>query len=253
MLATGDTLGHYEIVAPLGTGGMGSVFRARDRVLGRAVAIKVLAGFGRDIATRRVLREAQAASALNHPNICTIHEVAEAAGTPYMVMEVIEGQPLEALIPTGGLPIERAIDYALQIAGALAHAHSRGVVHGDLKAPNVMITTDGRAKVLDFGLARRISSDDPAADATMHAVIERDEGVFGTVPYMAPELLHGEEIDVRSDIWALGVLLYRMCTKEFPFAGATHGETMAMVLRDPPRPLTADVPRSLRTAILRCL
>jgi serine/threonine protein kinase/Flp pilus assembly protein TadD len=232
---------------------MGVVYRARDCVLQRTVAIKVLPQQNVDPSAPRMLQEAQAASALNHPNVCTIHEIGEADGLPYMVMEVIEGQPLEALIPPGGLPHKTVLDYAVQIVSALSHAHGRGIVHGDLKSSNVMITSDGFAKVLDFGLARRLATGD--APVPVNDPLSRTDGAYivGTLPYMAPEILHALPAEPRTDIWAMGVLLYEMCTKDLPFRGATQGDTMAAIIGDPPHPMPASVPRSLREVILRCL
>ena len=253
MLTAGCRLGHYEILSSLGSGAMGVVYRARDCVLQRTVAIKVLPQNGVDPSAPRMLEEAQAASALNHPNVCTIHEVGEADGAGYMVMEVIEGQPLDAMIPAGGLPHKTIIDYGLQVARALAHAHGRGVVHGDLKSSNVMITSDGFAKVLDFGLARRLATDDSSVPGAGRLTPARGAYIIGTLPYMSPEKLQGQAADPRSDIWAMGVLLYEMATKELPFRGANQGETMASILKDPPRPLPASVSRSLREVIERCL
>lgn len=253
MLTIGSRLGHYEILSALGSGGMGLVYRARDCVLERTVAIKVLAQDGGAPGAQRMLREAQAASALNHPNVCTIHEVGQAEGMAYMVMEVIEGHPLGELIPAGGFPHKLVIDYGLQVAGALAHAHGRGIVHGDLKSSNVMITRDGLAKVLDFGLARRLATDDSDKPVTQQLTRITSDYIVGTLPYMAPEILNGQPPDVRADIWAVGVLLYEMCTKELPYHGSSQAETMALILRDPPRPLPAAVSKSLSAIIHHCL
>ncbi len=253
MLTLGSRLGHYEILSPLGSGGMGVVYRARDCVLERTVAIKVLGHEGETAGAQRMLREAQAASALNHPNVCTVHEVGEADGVAYMVMEVIDGQSLDMLIPAGGLSHKTVVLYALQIASALVHAHGRGVVHGDLKGGNVMITPEGVAKVLDFGLARRVAADEESASAAPPVTAPVGEYIIGTLPYMAPELIYGQRADPRTDIWAMGVLLYEMSTRAQPFQGTTQAETLRMILGDPPRPLPASVSRSLSGTILRCL
>ena len=182
---------------------MGAVYRAHDPTLQRTVAIKVLTKQNED-ASARLLQEARAASALNHPHICTIHEVGEHEGQAFIVMEHVEGKPLSALIPADGLPPESVIRYGTQIADALAHAHERGIVHRDLKSQNVVITPEGRAKVLDFGLAARM----PQADAEMvtktQDALPHAGMLVGTLAYMAPEVLRGEAATARSDIWALG-------------------------------------------------
>jgi hypothetical protein len=262
-LTTGQVRGHYEILRLIGVGGMGEVYAARDLELGRTVALKVVTGDNAD-AQKALRREAQHASRLNHPHICTIHEVGEADGQCYIVMEYVDGQRLSDLIFGGsertrptyeppGLPIEMMLRYGIQIADALAHAHRNGVIHRDLKSANVVITPDGRAKVLDFGLARRL----PAARLTELSQSQDSltaEGVVsGTLSYMAPELLRGEQADARSDIWALGVLLYEMAAGARPFAGVTGFELSAAILHDPPAPLPARIPASLKDIIGRCL
>jgi len=183
----GRTLGHYRIEAPLGAGGMGVVYRARDTQFKRPVAIKVLGEHlqADPAAGERLIEEARAASALNHPGICTIHEVADAEGQTYIVMEYVEGRPLSAVIPADGLPLETAIGYGAQIADALAHAHERGVVHRDLKSSNVLITPEGRAKVLDFGPAKRLRDVEGGRGHAQPGIAERsrhdrrDPGVHG--------------------------------------------------------------------------
>jgi len=162
-LAAGAVLGHYETVGLIGAGGMGTVYRARDTRLGRIVAIKLVDDLSaRDLARARLLREAQHASALNHPNICTIHEIAEADGRTFIVMEYVEGRPLSDITRGGGLPAERVVAYGTQIAGAVAHAHDHGILHRDLKPLNVIVTSEGRAKVLDFGLATLVWHEEAA-------------------------------------------------------------------------------------------
>jgi serine/threonine protein kinase len=204
-LTRGTRLGSYEIESPLGEGGMGAVYKAHDPTLQRTVAIKVLAKQDED-ASARLLQEARAASALNHPHVCTIYEVGEHEGQAFIVMEHVEGKPLSALIPADGLPPESVIRYGTQIADALAHAHERGIVHRDLKSANVVITPEGRAKVLDFGLAARMpQADVEAVTKTQEAIPLNNAGMLvGTLAYMAPEVLRGEAATARSDIWALG-------------------------------------------------
>ncbi|MCI0402311.1 MAG: serine/threonine protein kinase [Acidobacteria bacterium] len=256
MLSPGTKLGHYKILAPIGAGGMGEVYRAHDEQLDRDVAIKVLPAshFSDDTARARLLREARAAAALNHPHICTIHEVGEADGQAYIAMELVEGRPLAEVIPRGGLPVEQVLRYGSQIAGALAHAHERGIVHRDLKSGNVVITSDGRAKVLDFGLAKRLSQEE-LVEATTRSQesLTQPGAVLGTLPYMAPEQLRGQGADARSDVWALGVVLHEMAAGTRPFQGQTGYELSSAILSQPPRPLPAKVPVELRAVIECCL
>jgi TolB-like protein len=235
---------------------MGEVYRARDEKLGRDIALKVLP---RDLAQdaerrARLLQEARAAASLNHPNICTIHEVGEAEGAVYIAMEVIDGEPLSARLAGGAFPADELLRYGVQLADALAHAHDRGIVHRDLKSANVMITSDGRVKVLDFGLAKRLKGD-AHADLTTHVdySLTVPGAIVGTVPYMAPEQLRGEPADARSDVWALGVVLYEMASGVRPFRGQTAFELSSAVFHTTPAPLPAAVPDPLKTVTARCL
>jgi serine/threonine protein kinase len=208
----GTTLSHYKIEQRIGQGGMGVVYRATDTRLGRVVAIKVIAADSAGDRDRRdrFLREARAASALNHANIVTIHEVDEAEGTDFLVMELVTGRPLNETIPPVGLPLERAIGLAEQVADALAIAHAAGIVHRDVKPANIMITDSGQAKMLDFGLAKLLAPRDPAAD-TMTAAPATELGVVvGTIAYMSPEQAQGLPITDRSDIFSFGAVLYEM-------------------------------------------
>jgi serine/threonine protein kinase/tetratricopeptide (TPR) repeat protein len=249
----GELLGHYRIESVLGTGGMGIVYRAHDTRLDRKVAIKVLTGLSPDSPPREaLLREARAASHLNHPGICTIYEVGETADRVFMVMEIVEGDLLQDRIPAGGLPVETAIRYGTEIASAVAHAHEHGVIHRDLKSANVRITRDGRIKVLDFGLATR--SLDVAADEATRASQKSSHGqIVGTLAYMAPEVLSGTLADERSDIWAEGVLLYEMLNGRLPFPGRSTFEMTASIIRDPPAPLDPRCPAPLARIVRRLL
>lgn len=222
---------------------MGVVYRARDTKLERVMAVKVVRGDWGDEgegARGRLLREARAASALNHPNICTIYEVGEADGQSYIGMEYVEGRPLG-----GPLPEDDVIRYGIQIADALAHAHERGVVHRDLKSANVMVTPAGRIKVLDFGLAKRLAASETSLTET--------GAVAGTLAYMAPEVLQGGPADGRSDVWALGVVLYEMVSGKLPFGGRTAFEATSAILRERPAALGERVPAGLRAVIQKCL
>jgi len=256
----GQTLGHYRIDARLGAGGMGVVYRAHDTRLERTVAVKLIGEEipADDTARQRLLSEARSASALNHPHVCTVHEVGEADGHMFIVMEYVEGRPLRDLVPHDGLSIDVVIRYGMQIADALAHAHQRGIVHRDLKAANVVITPEGRAKVLDFGLSKRLPTEElsEAQTRTKRSLTEAgtEAGhVVGTLHYLAPESLHGQPADRRTDIWALGVLLHNMASGGLPFEGKTRYEVTAAILGQPPAPLPERVPAGLRAVIQRCL
>jgi tetratricopeptide (TPR) repeat protein/predicted Ser/Thr protein kinase len=251
----GPMVSHYRLLNPLGSGGMGVVYRAEDTTLGRTVALKFLPErSGVDPRSQARLREeARTASALNHPNICTIFEVGESSGEFYIAMEYVEGRPLAESIRPGGVPVETALRYARQLASALEHAHARGVIHRDLKPRNIVVTPQGDAKILDFGLARRT---DPAEfdRKTLELTSTADAiGVAGTFPYMAPEQLEGKDATPRSDIWALGVVLHEMVTGERPFRGENLFRLCTAIVRDPPPPLPAHVPPGLAAVIHRCL
>ncbi len=250
----GRTLGPFRVVAEIGAGGMGVVYRARDERLGRDVALKVLpaSALADPDARTRLLGEARTASALNHPHICTVHEVGEADGRIFIALELVDGQPLSAVIPPGGLPAETVVRLGTQIADALGHAHEHGVVHRDLKTANVMVTADGRAKILDFGLATHGPTE--LSEVTRSQVSLAGGGeIAGTLPFMAPEVLRGERADSRSDVWALGVVLYEMASGGRPFAGDTGFELTSAILRDPPPPMPANVPPGLQAIVRRCL
>lgn len=247
----------YRIEAVLGTGGMGEVYRGTDTVLGRVVAIKFLTqrAAGRSV-SERIVSEARSASALSHPNICTVYEVSESNGQPCIVMEYVEGQPLSTSIPPGvGLPIETTVSYGMQIADALAHAHDSGVVHRDLKSANIIITSQQRVKVLDFGLAVQDAGkgvdDETSTLDELHTV--SDPGAPGTLRYMAPEVLRGERADRQSDIWALGAVLYEMAAGKRPFNGRTPHEISAAILTQAPEALPVRIPSGVRSIIQTCL
>ena len=249
----GRVIDHYKVEWSIGAGGMGEVYRARDLELGREVVIKIARGGDAD-SQARLKREAQHASQLNHPNICTIHEVGASGGTPFIVMELVEGDRLADVIPRGtGLGSQEIVRHGLQMAAALEHAHQHGVIHRDLKSANVMVTTDGRIKVLDFGLARRHSSDQLRRLSESRDTMAAQGAVAGTLSAMAPELLRGNTADARSDIWALGVLLYEMAAGTMPFAGATGFELSGAIIHEAPAPLPASIPDALRRIIVRCL
>ena len=247
----GKTLGHYEIVDELGSGGMGVVYRARDPRLGRDVAIKVLPQSVATDAARlsRFEREAQAVAALSHPNILAIHEFGHQDGTAFAVMELLEGQTLRQRLENGPLPQSKVVSIGAQIAQALTAAHDKGIVHRDLKPANIWITTEGQAKVLDFGLASFSAvPQDPEAETMAHAT---DPGsVLGTAAYMSPEQARGETVDTRSDIFSLGAVLFEMLIGRQVFARATAAETMTAVLKDDP-PSMDGAPQPVAPSLVR--
>lgn len=251
----GQILGHCRVVAKIGEGGMGVVYRAYDEVLHRDVALKVVKKDARLDASssQRLLHEARASSALAHPNICTIYEVAENEGELYIVMELVEGKTLAEMSAAGGLPPESVLRYAVQIASALARAHDRGIVHRDLKTANIVITTEGLVKVLDFGLAKQVGGGILEGPTRSFATIDNASSVSGTLPYMAPEILRGEVADHRSDLWALGIVLYEAVSGRLPFAGRTGFEISSAIMREIPAPLGPPVPPGLWAIIQRCL
>src|SRR6266404_1546381 len=249
-LAPGTKLGVYEIQSLLGAGGMGEVYRATDTKLGRDVALKLLTHGALDkVSPGHLLREAQ--TALSHPNICTIHQVGKTGNDSYVVMELIEGRSISDLIAATGLSMEIVTRYGSQIADALAHAHDRGIVHRHLKGSNVMVTPEGRVKVLDFGLATRLDRDE-ISDLTL-SYTSLESKLVGTLPYMAPEVLRGQKGDHLSDLWSLGVLLYEAAAGKLPFRGNTGFEVTSAILREPPPPLPSTVPYGLAAVIQGCL
>jgi serine/threonine protein kinase/Tol biopolymer transport system component len=259
-LTSGTRLGPYEILGPLGAGGMGEVYRAKDTRLGREVAIKVLPADVVQDPDRlaRFEREAKAVSALNHPNIVTLYEVATSDIGPYLVLERIEGQSLRQVIASGPLPLRRLLHLSAQIADGLAKAHGAGIVHRDLKPDNVMVTDDGFAKIVDFGLAKLVFPEldaGPLADATTQVKRTESGLVLGTLGYLSPEQAAGKPADYRADQFALGALMYEMATGERPFRRETFLESLAATIRDEPEPLRskrADAPPQLAWMVERC-
>jgi eukaryotic-like serine/threonine-protein kinase len=236
---SGTRLGPYEILAPIGAGGMGEVYRGRDTRLGRTVAIKILPAQLADSERReRFVREARAVSAVSHPHICALYDVGQQDGTNYLVMEYLEGETLAARIAKGPLSRESLIQCALQISQALAHAHREGVLHRDLKPANIMITREG-VKLLDFGLAKLSQpaqlSDPHSELPTLSHELTQKGVILGTLPYMAPEQLEGKPADARADIFSFGAVLYEMATAQKAFPGQSAASVIAAVLeREPP-------------------
>ncbi|MGB5342544.1 MAG: serine/threonine-protein kinase, partial [Thermoanaerobaculia bacterium] len=255
----GETLSHYRILEQLGKGGMGEVYLAEDTTLKRKVALKVLPP---ELATsqerlERFQREAESLASLNHPNIVTIHTVEEDGGVRFLTMEWVDGQTLAELVGKGGIPLERIFEIATPLADALAVAHSKGVVHRDLKPGNVMVTDDGRVKVLDFGLAKLLEEEpDLVATEMATEALTRDGIAMGTIPYMSPEQVQGKAVDHRSDIFSLGIVLYEMSTGKLPFEGETSADLISSILRDNPDSVTdlrLELPRHFGRIIRHCL
>ena len=257
-LTAGAKLGPYEIVAPLGAGAMGEVYRARDPRLGRDVAIKVLndEAFGMADRRARFEREARAAAALNHPNIVALYDIGADEGRFYIVSELVEGESLRSRILRGQIPVREFYRIAVQLADGMAAAHAASITHRDLKPENIMLTTEGRVKILDFGLARQAAKADAAAavsDSTSTQLDTQPGTVLGTVVYMSPEQVRGLAVDHRSDQFSFGVVLYEMATGKRPFASETHVQTMSAILTEEPKPIDAKIPAPLRWTIGRCL
>ncbi|HEY6928833.1 MAG TPA: protein kinase [Thermoanaerobaculia bacterium] len=258
-LSAGSKLGPYEILAPIGAGGMGEVYRARDPRLRREVAIKVLAeGFASDADRRkRFEQEARSASALNHANIVTIYDIGSSDSMVYIAMELVEGRTLRELLHEGAMPTKRLLDYSYQIADGLAKAHAAGIVHRDLKPENVIISRDGVVKILDFGLAKLLPGDAVAPGDSATAVQETQPGtVLGTVGYMSPEQASGKTVDFRSDQFSLGSMFYEMATGSRAFQRSTSAETLTAIIREDTEPigkLNPSVPAPYRWIVERCL
>ena len=267
-LSPGTHLGAYEILAPLGAGGMGEVYRARDTRLGREVAIKILhSRYASDAVRReRFLREARAVSSLNHPNIVALYDIGSEAGTDFLVMELVRGRTLDQLIGNRGLSINETLKYAIPIAEAMGRAHAAGVLHRDLKPANIMVTEDGVPKILDFGLAQlsetqAVSDSDRTTMAPHPAMAPRpalsEEGMIaGTASYMSPEQAEGKKLDARSDIFSFGAMLYEMIAGRRAFHGDSTVSTLAAVLNQEPEALsklTPQTPRDLERIVERCM
>src|SRR5712692_9676068 len=247
-IVSGTRLGPYEIVAPLGAGGMGEVWRGRDTRLDRSVAIKVIS---REFA-ERFEREAKSISALNHPHICTLYDV----GENYLVMELLEGESLADRLTKGPLPLEQVLRYGIEIADALDKAHRAGIVHRDLKPGNIMITKSG-AKLLDFGLAKGGAPPTSAAfDATENKPLTAEGTIVGTFQYMAPEQLEGEQADARTDIFAFGAVLYEMATGKRAFEGKSKTSLIAAIVSGEPKPMSQIqplTPASFENIVRKCI
>ena len=251
-----ETISHYRILHQLGAGGMGEVYLAEDTKLNRKVAIKLLPAktSADEIAKKRLLREAQAAATLDHPNICAVHEVGEADGNSFIVMQYIEGQTLAVRLDLQPLDLREALNIATQVADALIEAHSRGIIHRDIKPQNIMLTDRGHVKVLDFGLARVVQEPDLLkSEAETKSLLTEPGMIVGTVAYMSPEQAAGKVVDTRSDIFSFGGVLYEMVAGQRAFSGDTQMAVLAAVINQEPHPLEQKVPIDLAKLILRCL
>ncbi len=257
-LAPGTRIGPYEVVSAIGAGGMGEVYCARDMRLDRTVALKALPAekLADEQRKRRFLAEARAASALNHPNIVSIHDLAASDGADFLVMEYVSGKTLADVIPRKGLRLGEALRYAIQVSDALAVAHDAGIVHRDLKPANLMVTPKGMVKVLDFGLAKLVERDPRRSEDATRTVDTVEGTIAGTVSFMSPEQAEGKPVDGRSDIFSFGCVLYEMLTGHRAFQGDSAMSTLSAVLRSEPKPVTLlapDVPRDVERVINRCL
>lgn len=257
---SGTKLGPYEILAPIGAGGMGEVYRARDARLGRTVAIKVLpASFSTDRdRLNRFMQEARAAAGLNHPNILSIFDIGEERGSPYIVSELLEGETLRDKLRSGSIQTRKAVDYSLQTTRGLAAAHDKGIVHRDLKPENLFLTNDGQVKILDFGLAKltRPEDENASSDAATVQAITEPGLIMGTVGYMSPEQVRGKAADHRSDLFSFGAILYEMISGKRAFHGETAADTMSAILKEDPPELSEtarNVPPGLERIVRHCL
>ena len=261
-LTSGTKLGPYEIVEPLGAGGMGEVYRAKDTRLGREVALKVLPeSFSQDPdRLRRFEQEAKAVAALNHPNIMSIHDIGQQDGVPYLVSELLEGNSLRVEMEIARLPVRKAVEYAVQLAQGLSAAHDKNIIHRDLKPENIFVTHEGRVKILDFGLAKLAGqggkTDSESVAMTLTSAPTEAGKVLGTVGYMAPEQVRGAAVDSRTDIFAYGAVLYEMVSGQRAFRRDTAAETMTAILKEEPPEFEEPehpVAPGLERIIRRCL
>src|SRR5215510_13583485 len=252
----GQSISHYKILSRLGSGGMGEVYLAEDLKLARKVAIKFLppALMSDEEARKRLLREARAAAALDHPNICTIHEVGDEDGRSFIVMQYIEGETLAARIKRERLELSEALAIALQVAEALQEAHQHGIIHRDIKPQNIMLALRGQIKVLDFGLAKVVRDRVVAPETDTSSLMSTPGTIVGTVPYMSPEQVRGERLDVRSDIFSFGATLYEMLSGRMPFEAKSTAEIIAAILtREAPPLEQSSAPEKLGRIVQRCL
>jgi serine/threonine protein kinase len=259
-LVPGARLGSYEVVTLIGVGGMGEVYHAHDMKLNRDVALKVLSAAVADdpghLASFQ--REAHLLASISHPHVVTIHSIEQAGAVRFLTMELVDGRTLDRIIPAAGMPAGDLLAIGVSVADACSAAHEKGIVHRDLKPANVMVNATGRVKVLDFGLAKALGPNDSrvTAEAKAMAAVTHNRRVIGTLPYMSPEQVEGLDVDARSDLFSLGVMLYEMAAGARPFDGRSPAAIMSSILKGTPPPLDAcrtDLPRDLARVIGRCL
>lgn len=254
-----EKISHYRILRQIGKGGMGEVYLAEDTKLERQVALKILPEDVRsnESRLRRFVKEAKAASALTHPNVAGIYELGESDSVVFIAMEYIEGQTLDARMKAGPLSVSAVIETAIQVADALDEAHSKGITHRDIKPANIMITGRGQVKVLDFGLAKRIRNEEPAANTNLSTLSGTEPGaILGTIPYLSPEQALGSGTDHRTDLFSLGTMLYQMVTSRLPFQGNGAGEVIDRIIHSEPEAISRfnyDAPMELERIIRKCL
>ncbi len=261
-LTPGSKLGPYEILAPIGAGGMGEVYRSRDSRLGRDVAVKIIPRESSldSERIRRFEQEARAAGTLSHPNVCAIYDLGTHEGSPFVVMELLEGETLRQILQAGPVPLRKTIGFIAQAAEGLAAAHAKGIVHRDLKPENLFVTKDGRVKVLDFGLAKLTAAETPASapmgETTPPNTVTSPGAILGTTAYLSPEQIRGESADARADVFALGIVLFEMLTGRRPFDGRSSADIMSAILNHDAPALTTllpDAPPQLAWLVRRCL
>jgi eukaryotic-like serine/threonine-protein kinase len=251
----GQVVGHYHIGTKIGEGQFSIVYRGRDIRLGRMVAVKVLKENHPEDSSiwGRLLREARIVSTLNHPNICALYDIGEEQGINYFIFELVEGKMLRAVLDSGPLPTGMVFQYAIQIAEAIAHTHAAGILHRDFKSSNIMVTPAGQIKVIDFGLAKVLEEGKAKQEENSHSSAQEIGWLIGTLPYMAPEILHGEAPTTQAGVWSLGVVLFEMLTGELPFTGKSPFELGMDIMIGKRKPLPMDIPAGLRAIIQRCL
>jgi len=249
-----EIVGSFQIIKMLGAGGMGEVYLAHDLRLNRQVAIKVLPRNSTidENARQRFKREAQSAAALEHPHICTIHEIGEYDGFSFIVMQYVEGETLSQKLEGGALKLGDAINIAIQVTDALSEAHKQGIVHRDIKPANIIVSAQNLAIVLDFGLAKRIDFDSSETDSSLKMMLSQPGMILGTVSQMSPEQVRGHEVDTRGDLWSLGVILYQMLAGKLPFSGETASHTIVSILEKKPVPID-NIPNQLQRIVRKSL
>jgi eukaryotic-like serine/threonine-protein kinase len=250
-----QVLGHYHIDAKIGEGRFAVVYKGRDIRLGRTIAVKVLKEdcLQPDTTWGRLLREARVASALNHPNVCTLYDIGEEEDINYVVLEFVEGKTLRAILDSGPLPVQLAFHFGMQIAEAMAHIHGAGILHRDFKSSNIMVTPTGRVKIVDFGLATLVEEERAKQGEGSNSSAQEIGWLVGTLPYMAPELLHGDAPTTQSGVWSLGVVLFEMLTGRLPFSGRSPFELAMDIMTGAANHLPMDIPAGLRGIVERCM